>query len=515
MISGIVSGLLLGLAFPLRFGDVEMPNCGWLAWVALVPLFLQLRNATPYRAFRATFVAAFCWYGISLYWVYTALNTYGRLSAPLSFCLLLLMLAIMAAYIALAPWCARWIAVRWEREPLWLLPAAWVAIELARNYGPCGGFPWSNLAETQYAYLPLIQCVDVTGISGLTFLLVWVNRWLAHVIGQVREGKWNWREGPTWVTAGLLLGTLIYGTLRYTAVRERVGHWPMYQVALLQGNIPQEEKWRPGLEEDQLASYRHLLTELRSTNTFDLVIWPEASYPWPIPTAAAGVKHGFFTATPWPMLIGGLAEEGSGSGRRLYNSAFVVNRDGAFAQERYDKNHLVPFGEYVPYQRIFRFARRLAAPIGNYVAGETIAPLAVGEVRVGALICYEDTFPEIARAHALRGAHFLANLTNDAWYGRSAAAKQHFALSVFRAVETRRSLVRATNTGVSGIIDPTGRIIAMSPLFEAGVITGPIRLGNGRTPYVRFGDWVAYACILLVAAAAMLARRQWVTGSHP
>ncbi|MBI2347000.1 MAG: apolipoprotein N-acyltransferase [Deltaproteobacteria bacterium] len=529
----LLTGLLLAMAFPLRIGEFELPNLGWLAWIALVPLFVSLRMASPWEAFRRTFVAAVIYYGGSLYWVYTAMYTYGHLSPAVSGAVLLLMVVILATYIGMAPLFTRLIARRLEHEPLWLLPSAWVAIELARNYGPCGGFPWINLAQSQYAYTPLIQVVDLTGISGLAFAIVWTNRWLAHVVARcwgggqehraLGEGGWRWAEAATWLTFALLAGMAGYGAVRFAQVRGDLFRWPSYGVALLQGNIPQEEKWRPGLEEEQLSQFRALLSQV-DTAPIDLVVWPEASYPWAVGDEQRALDVGHFLpaggpqtdrSLPWPMLIGALRADGNGATRRLANSVFGVGRDGTIVG-RYDKTHLVPFGEYVPYRQIFSFARKLAAPIGNLHPGEEIAPITIEDVAIGPLICYEDIFPEIARAHALRGAHFFANLTNDAWYGWSGAARQHMALSVFRAVENRRYLVRATNTGMSAIVDPLGRVLMAGGLFEPAVLAGQIRLGFRDTIYTRFGDWFAYACIgtVLIAAGFSLRRRRILLRGH-
>lgn len=497
----VVSGLLLGLAFPFRVGAFALPNLGWLAWIALVPLFLTLRRATPRQAFARTYCAAVIYYSISLYWLYTAMHTYGHLTPPIACGVLALTILILAAYISVVPWITRWIASRWEREPLWLLPTVWVAVELARNHGPCGGFPWSNLAQTQFAYIPLIQIVDITGIGGLTFVMVSTNRWFAHVWGRWREGDWDWREGRTWCTVALWLLLIGYGTWRFVAVERAMAHWTPYTVALLQGNIPQEDKWRPGLEEEQVAVYHRLMAGLAGAPV-DLAIWPEASYPWGISVASRELP----VAGQFPVLLGALGVQGSGAQRRLFNSAFLLTPDGAIAG-RYDKTHLVPFGEYVPYQKLLFFARRLAAPIGDYGAGTRIEPLRIGPLAIGTLICYEDIFPEIARGHAVRGAQFFANLTNDAWYGWSAAATQHLTLSVFRAVEHRRFLVRATNTGVSAIVDPLGRRIITGGLFEPAVIVGRIRLGEGRTIYTMCGDWFAWSCVLALAGGWVMAMR--------
>jgi len=194
------------------------------------------------------------------------------------------------------------------------------------------------------------------------------------------------------------------------------------------------------------------------------------------------------------LLMGGISFDRSK--RALYNSAFLLDGN-AHILGRYDKAHLVPFGEYVPYKKLLFFAKKLTAPVGNFAAGENSEPLFTDGFQIAPLICYEDLFPEIARAFIKKGANFIVTITNDAWYGRSSASLQHLAISVFRAVENRRFLVKAANTGISAVVDPVGRIISKSGLFEEGMIVSNIKLGTGSSLYTRYGDWFAYGCGLI------------------
>jgi len=210
------------------------------------------------------------------------------------------------------------------------------------------------------------------------------------------------------------------------------------------------------------------------------------------------------------VLLGSISERPDGM---YHNSVVLFDAQGEI-KGRYHKAHLVPFGEYVPYKKLLFFASKLTEPVGNFMPGESFEPLDVGGRPAGPLVCYEDIFPEISRRLVSRGAQFLVNVTNDAWYGRSSAAFQHMALAVFRAVETRRFLVRATNTGVSAVVAPTGKINAMSDIFHDAVIVAPIGLRDEITAYVRYGDWFAYACaayvlvgLVMVAANRIRKRR--------
>ncbi|MBI4367285.1 MAG: apolipoprotein N-acyltransferase, partial [Deltaproteobacteria bacterium] len=464
-----------------------------------------LRGTSARPAWWRGFLTGASYPALSLYWLYTARLAVGGLAPWTAVLVLLLSIAILASFVGAAVGCARWISLRRPRDPVWLLPVVWVACDWLRNYFPFGGFPWSVLGQTQAAYLPLIQCADLTGVYGCTFCIVWVNRWLARVWEGLRAPEateWRWQESATWATLGLMVFVVAYGVLRYAEVRQTIRSWPTYRVAMVQPNVPQEEKWTPGLEQRQLQQIHHVMQRL-AEDAIGLILWPEASYPWTIDIRQARLPSEHLApaagarVTRTPMLIGAVgAADRHPSGIR-YNSAFAVMPEGTIVG-RYDKQHLVPFGEYIPLRRIFFFARRLTAAVGNFVPGLSRGPIHVGRIAVGPLICYEDIFPDIARAHARRGAQFFASLSNDAWYGWSAAAAQHFDLSVFRAVEQRRAVVRATNTGISGIIDPLGRAVIRGRLFEPAILAGEIRLGRGRTVYGLLGDWFPALCAAVV-----------------
>jgi len=205
-----------------------------------------------------------------------------------------------------------------------------------------------------------------------------------------------------------------------------------------------------------------------------------------------------------------LSDKKENGKRRLYNSVLLVDKGGDVLG-RYSKVHLVPFGEYVPFRKFLFFAKKLVAPIGTFERGASVEPMFTDGYQIGGLICYEDVFPEIAAEQTRKGANLLAVVTNDAWYGRSSAAFQHLAISVFRAVENRRWMVRSANTGVSAVIDAAGRIISQTDIFEKGMIVSNVKFGEGSSLYTRFGNWFAWACVgmgvILVGVAAFRLRR--------
>jgi len=271
-------------------------------------------------------------------------------------------------------------------------------------------------------------------------------------------------------------------------------------VGLVQGNIAQDEKWERELAQKNLDVHREGAMRLAESGV-EMIIWPEAAFPWPVEDSdtetdprVLGFMEGGAGALPY-TLLGAITKTAKGDFR---NSAILFDGDGNI-DGMYHKVHLVPFGEYVPYRSLLFFARKLTRPVGNFIAGRDYSPLSAGGRRFGVLICYEDVFPDIARKETARGAGFLVNLTNDAWYGSSSAPFQHLAISVFRAVENRRFLVRATNSGVSAVVMPTGETTVESSIFEPALIVSPVAILGGLTPYTRLGDWFAWGCAAYVA----------------
>ena len=501
----LITGVLVCFSFPTLILGWHAPELGWMGWLALVPLFVVVRKSTPREAFIYTFVAGLVWYAGSLFWVYRAMNTFGKLSAPVSVVVLILLVLILSAYTAIAPMAARFIERRWRGELLVWLPVCWTAIDFLKNYMPCNGFPWSNVAMSQWRSLLLIQVVDLVGVYGLTFALVLVNVFIATGVARLSGERVRTFFSQGIFTVVVLFVVAGYGLWRLPKVEFAAERAPGIRVGLLQGNIPQEEKWGKDKATANLNTYRQGVRKM--SELVDLVIWPEASYPWPMDVEIAkidpqvlGYPGNVMGTLPYVM-IGVVTEKDD---ENYYTSALLFDAQGT-AIERYHKMHLVPFGEYVPYKKVLFFARKLTEPVGNFLAGTSYEPLWADPARIGVLICYEDIFPEIARRMVKSGATLLVNLTNDAWYGISSAPYQHLALSVFRAVENRRYLLRATNTGVSAMISPSGRVLVESGLFESSVIVTSVGLLRNLSPYTRLGDWFAWACLVYAGLGISMA----------
>lgn len=502
MPGALLSGLLSGVTLPAAFGSFRLPDLGFLAWVALFPLYLSLSNSSAGTAFRRGLAWGVAFYGVSLYWIFIAMHTYGEV--PIWGSLLGLAASVLIESLFSAVACG--LAAGGSRRgiPLFILfPLAWVIQDFARTYIPFGGNSWASLAYTQRSFLSLLQILDLTGIYGIIFLLVLSNALAGEVWLCLRKR----RSFPMKLAASFLilfLTALFYGRSRLSAARKDLASRETMKISLVQGNIHQEDKWQEENIEEILNLHMAMTREAERQEP-DLIVWPEAAYPAVIPPEI--IQIDFFKDLKAPLLAGVVSYEGriplvwpphpDNRDFRLYNSAFLFEPEGYIAG-RYNKNHLVPMGEYVPLGRILFFLSQIVPSISSFTPGKELNLLTVRGVReaqFGVTICYEDLFPEISRSFTRQGADFLVNLTNDGWYERSSAVYQHFDFSRFRAIENRRTMVRATNTGVTGFFGPTGEVIAKAPVFEEAILTADIPLGGPTSLYTRYGDLFAWGCV--------------------
>jgi len=501
IVAALASGLMLTGAFP----NLEL---SWLAWGALAPLFLAVSGTPAGIGFRLGFIAGLVHYLTLMYWLAHTMTTYGGLSGYLAVPILFL----LAAYLALFPASFVWIIARSRPTPFFsliMIPSAWAGLEYVRSFF-LSGFPWEILGYSQYRLLSLIQVVDIVGPYGVSFLIVAVNTSLALVIGCL--GRRNWYGRPvsgriifasTITLAILTVAVVMYGDRRIRFIEAELNQAPRRTVAAIQGNIPQDVKWDPQFQQATTSEYIQL-SETFKTTTVDLVVWPESATPFylynnPLLTrmVTAGIND-----IGTDFLIGSPSALNRGGKVIYFNSAYLIDNLGR-PLEKYDKAHLVPFGEYVPFKRYLPFLGKMVAQVGDFEAGPAGKTLKWGDQRLGVLICYELIFPELARRQVKNGASLLVNLTNDAWYGRTSAPYQHFSMAVFRAVENKRALVRAANTGITGFIDPVGRIQQTTGLFETAAIHQPVHLIDVGTIYTRWGDVFAKACLITVAVLAL------------
>jgi apolipoprotein N-acyltransferase len=398
-------------------------------------------------------------------------------------------------------------------KTVFTLPVAWVAFDLIRSF-LLTGFPWAMLGHSQYRMLPLIQIADITGVYGITWLIVLANVVLYRVLRALSGADVPYPVKSAVVLVITLTATLFYGFSRLNGPEAASGT-PM-RVALIQGNIPQDVKWSPAFRDETVSIYERLTREAGKGGV-DLVVWPESAVPFFFqdePQQAERIRGLARELNAW-LLLGSPAHELRNDRNTLLNSAFVI-APGGETVARGDKLHLVPFGEYVPLKRLLPFVDKLVVGIGDFSPGEHATPLNIGRTQAGLLVCYEGIFPELARDYVRNGARILVNITNDAWYGRSSAPYQHFSIAVFRAVETRTPLLRAANTGITAIIDQNGHVRTMTGLFVEGFRTGEVRPGSADSLYLRIGDAPAWFCLLLTMGVVALAglRRKTVDARH-
>jgi apolipoprotein N-acyltransferase len=371
------------------------------------------------------------------------------------------------------------------------------------------GFPWALLGYSQYRQVVLMQVADLTGVYGLSFLVVLGNVACTQLIRTWRVARTGWSPiAQPAVIAMLLLtaATAGYGVWRLAAVEASLE--PAWRVGLIQGNIPQELKWSPSMRHATLERYERLTRQAAGEGA-ELIIWPEASAPFVFdeePDYQRAIRA-LAASTGRPLLFGSPAIAARDGAPTLLNSAYLLNPDGT-TQARYDKLHLVPFGEYVPLGPLLGFVDKLVVGIGDFAAGRGPVLMEAAGRPLGVAICFEIIFPELVRQLPRHGARVIATITNDAWFGRSAAPLQHFSMAVFRAVEHRTPVVRAANTGISGVIAATGRIERMSGLFVEAALVGPVALSPIRTLYTRVGDTFAVACGILVAVFLVMGVRR-------
>ncbi len=481
----VVSGLLLALAFPKA-------ELGWVAWLALVPLFSVMQQ----RPWRAGFSAGVVFFAVVLYWLNNVMTTFGNLPLALSVAIYLLLVLYLAAYWGATCWCACRICRRLQLPMALVLPVVWVVFEYGRNY-ILSGFPWGNIAYSQTPYPVLIQSADLGGVYVLVFLLVLVNSTITQCWQALRRrGELPWRL--VLVVTTLCLANYVYGLWRMHDINSR-GQDQTMRVALVQGNIQQSLKWQPHNMAATLDNYAQLSA---SVDRPDLLIWPESATPFFFQDGGIKANRVLSVARQQQsMLLFGspayrLQGEGSDQRYRYLNSAYLLSPQGK-TLGRSDKIHLVPFGEYVPLANLLSFVNKLADGVGDFVSG-TKALLPIADHQVGVLVCYEAIFPDIARKQVNGGAQLLVNITNDSWFGDSSAPWQHLAMTCWRAVENRVWIARCANSGVSAFINPVGEVISQSHLFQRETLSAQVYFADDTSLYTRTGDTVPLLLSLVV-----------------
>jgi apolipoprotein N-acyltransferase len=497
-----LSGLLLTGAFPKIGLD-------WLAWFALVPLLYALKDQTVGAGFRLGFITGLVHFLTLLYWLVPVMRTYGYLPAYLSVAILFLFAAFLALFMASFAAALPKIGNKPGRC-LVIIPLLWVALEYLRSF-IFSGFPWELLGYSQFNRLQLIQISDILGVYGLSALIIFVNGAVFFTLLYFTKRRWLnadiTKRLVTGAMAALILGIALswsYGHWRLKTINQLIEVSPKTRIGVIQGNIDQAVKWDPAFQLDTVKKYNRLSSSLINQRP-DLIVWPESATPFyflydakPTEMVFEGIRQ---TATDY--LIGSPSFVQSKDRVRYFNSAYLISPLTKNIS-KYDKTHLVPFGEYVPLKKWLPFLGKMVAQVGDFKAGLEGKTLLWKTEQIGVQICYEIIFPGLSRAMTKNNASLLINITNDAWFGKTSGPYQHFSMTVFRAIENRRTLVRSANTGISGFIDPAGRVLASTPLLQDVALVQSIPLMEITSVYTRIGDLFARLCFAATLILVLL-----------
>ncbi len=497
----LVSGLLLTASFP----DVSLY---YLAFVSLLPLMISIQSMTTKQSFYAGFVAGFAHYMTLIYWIVPTVTIYGGLHPLLGVSTLCLLCLYLGLYVGGFTW-----LIKRLDPPEGLMPVMgaclWVGLEYIRAHA-FTGFPWGILGYSQYSNQTLVQIADLTGVLGLSFLIVLCNLTLVQLFllaPSLASRKISCRSILIVLCYTLVLvgAALTYGRGRIQAIDSLIQTAPKPNISVIQGNIRQDLKWDKTFKKGTIERYGSLSLGMAIPPP-ELIIWPETALPFyygrdPL---YSNQVDAYVRKAKTHFLVGSPAFERGRDEIRFYNRAYMLN-PLALVTGSYDKTHLVPFGEYVPLENYLSFLGKITQQAGNFSSGDKrFAPLAFKDHRTGVLICFEILFPSVARAFVKNGADMLTTITNDAWFGNTSAARQHFSIAVLRAVENRRSVVRAANTGISGFIDPVGRVLEETGLFTRAAITRPVPTLEEISFYTRHGEVLGMAALVAICLGFMV-----------
>lgn len=498
----VASGVLLVLSFP-KFGHPA------IAWIALTPLLIalagQAKPVSMLRAFGLGLTTGAIYLGGTLYWLSAVMSRYGGINTAGAVVINGIFIAYLALYPTLFAVVMRRLTIAFGASALAAAPFVWTATELGRMY-VFTGFPWVLLGYSQSTVLPVAQAASIAGVFGVSAIVVSVSAALAGVV--IARA---WRPAAL-VLAGVAL-IAVWGTARVRdAALTRQGQ-PI-RVGLVQANVSEEERETVRMAPEILQRNLTLTREVLSRGA-SLVVWPESAlspYTFEDYADVATLVRETARQAGVPILLGSDQYQWRPSDARRevdksFNAAFMLRADGSTAGV-YRKMHLVPWGEYVPLRDWLTFVGPLVQAIGRgFDAGDTATLLPVGAHQVSTAICYEIIYPDLVRQFVREGSELLTTITNDAWFGPTSAPYQHFEQASMRAIEEGRYLVRAANTGISGVVDPYGRVLARTDIFQTTTVVGEARLLSVETPYARVGDVFAYASTTLTLALLLMARR--------
>ncbi len=485
IILALTAGVLYAVAFPTY-------NLWPLAWVWAYPLLYLLEGTRPAERFLYGMASGFvAWAGI-LYWIAYVMETYGGMGLFPAALLLFALLLFLSLYFGVFAWAAGGlIRSRWA---LLTIPGVWVLLELLRSYVPFSGFPWMLAGYSQFTFTPLIQIAEFGGVYLISGVVLMGNVALYQFIQR--------REYVPLLVAGILVAACtLWGAWR---MENLPAQGEPLKAAVVQANVPQDQKWNPEMVMPTIDTYERL-TVIAVEQGAGLVVWPETSCPfylfrqWEYTPRIMDLSRSHDAR----ILVGSPALEDG----RHYNRMWLLEKGKIGGS--YDKVHLVPFGEYLPLAHLIEpYFGNLTVGVGNFSAAEEVEP--IGDM--GVLICFESVFPGLTRDLCNAGATYLVNASNDAWFKTWATPEQHLRMASFRAVESRRWLLRPVNHGISAIISPAGEVVKEIGLLEEGVVLADIAPIKARTFYTGFGPVLAFLWAGIPLIAALTRRMRGVKG---
>jgi apolipoprotein N-acyltransferase len=483
----IVSAILLAAPY-------LAPSLFPLAWIAFVPFFWAIGRAeTLRRAVLYGWLMGTVAHLIGFHWLVYTINVFGGFPYPISSLVFLLYAILQGVQMAIFAFLVR----RFGFGPLRILPAVfWVVLEF---WFPLL-FPW-YLANSQVSFSLFIQTADLVGPYGASFLLMWFNAAAYRVVCPGNEERRSHIPALGYC-AMVALVSLLYGYQRLGTVGEEIAASRKLPVAAVQGNIDIDLKWNPSLVKQNLEKHKDLTRQLDGV---PLVIWPESAVEVWLPDQLQYLPDDLvppLKSEQSHFIFGAKSFRGKpGTANFMaFNTAFFTDAYGRVLG-RYHKQVLLAFGEYLPFAKVLSLLPAMPFADGFTAGNGPVVFEMPGGIRIGSLICYEDLMPELSRNFVKgTGANLLVNITNDAWYGKSVGPWQHERLAQSRAIETRRSLLRVTNTGVTSLVNAKGEMAQSLPMFVPEILRAEVDILDGETYYVRYGDWFAWGLTVITAA---------------
>jgi apolipoprotein N-acyltransferase len=470
----IISGILIGISYP--------PIPGITAWFGFVPLIHIWLNESPKESARWSFLSAVIANFISFYWI--GLNS-GATLFPVLLSLISCVIYLSSMW-AIIGWSIAFLEKR-SANALAMIPFIWVTFEWLRSFGPLG-FPWANLAITQTKFLPVLQIIDTTGSEGVGFWILLLNT-LIYLLFRYN----NFNKKFISILVIVFLIPWIFGTLRLQSYVKKENH-NTRNVSAIQPNINPNQKWDVRFRDRLYTIMDSLNLEAYSYNP-DLVLWPEAALPAYMRVSSLRNKYeSLVHKTNIPLLMGTVDYSYELNERLSYNGAIYF---GIKDNKIYHKNFLVPFAEYIPLSNHFKILKKLNFGQANFSHGKSFTTFPIDTVQFGNLICYESSHPFVTRKFMQNGAKFLTIEANDAWLRNSSGVRQHFELAILRAIEQRVGIVRSANTGISGVIQPSGRVDHRVPFGAQEVFKGKVILNDKITFYGTFGSIFSQLCFII------------------